>query len=333
MRDGGPAQNVSHFLGLAALAPRRDLPVCFPPVVLSHVRRVRASAMVTLGGRLSLVPQHRLVFLTWLKLRLLPWALLGSEGRAVMNNLCQAEEVLEYFKPWNLDDESRQFLAYHSRRYSLLLRKVNAVAARVQSAGRPGPLRILDIGPGFQTELLRQVFATSVINSLGFRDTRFQPRLQDRHFEFDLNDAQFADKWPVFEAHDVIVMAEVIEHLYTAPTLVLRCVASWLKSDGWLIVQTPNACSLHKRLRLLVGRNPYEPIRVTRNNPGHFHEYTRGELISMGGEAGLVPADVISTNYFDNGSLSHKLYNAVSRFLPGSLRQGITITFHKQTST
>ena len=68
--------------------------------------------------------------------------------------------------------------------------------------------------------------------------------------------------------YDVIVFAEVIEHLYTAPELVLPYLRELLVLGGVLLLQTPNAVSLRKRAKLLLGVNPFERIRTERDNPG-----------------------------------------------------------------
>jgi hypothetical protein len=54
-----------------------------------------------------------------------------------------------------------------------------------------------------------------------------------------------------------IVFAEVIEHLFTAPELVLAYLHELLVPRGQLLLQTPNAASLRKRLKLALGRNPF----------------------------------------------------------------------------
>jgi len=241
----------------------------------------------------------------------------------------RAQAILAYFDAWNLDRESVAFLRYHYRRYEFLLNKIDPLVTDRLTDERQPPFKILDIGPGFQTELLRQIWPEVVVNTLGFRDRRFQPRLPERHFEFNLNDAQFKDKWPVLESHDLVIMAEVIEHLYTAPSLVLACVATWLKAGGYLVLQTPNACALHKRLKMLAGKNPYDLIRETHDNPGHFREYTLRELFAYSIQSGFAPVACAAGNYFDNGSRVHKLYNALSRILPTTLRQGLTLTLQK----
>ena len=74
---------------------------------------------------------------------------------------------------------------------------------------------------------------------------------------------------------------------------------SWrpLAPGGHLILQTPNATALAKRIRMLFGRNPYDPIREESGNPGHFHEHTVDELVRAVDEAGLEVTRVLTENY------------------------------------
>ena len=246
-----------------------------------------------------------------------------------MNNLRRAKDILIYFSQQDLDNESRDFLRYHYQRYEFLLRKIDKAIEKLSLSSSQRSLKILDIGPGFQTEILRHTLPNTVVNTLGFLDLRFNPRTQDKHFQFDLNKAQFPDMWLKLEQHDLVIIAEVIEHLYTSPVLVLQCVATWMVSGGYLILQTPNACALHKRLKMLAGKNPYDLIRVTPDNPGHFREYTLSELVTFTDQAGLRLVEWATWNYFDNGSSVHKIYNAISRVMPANLRQGITMTLQK----
>ncbi len=55
-----------------------------------------------------------------------------------------------------------------------------------------------------------------------------------------------------------------------------------LKPGGAMLVTTPNAAALSKRLRLLFGQNPFEMLRETPENPGHFREYTALEMRKLG---------------------------------------------------
>jgi hypothetical protein len=183
------------------------------------------------------------------------------------------------------------------------------------------PGRILVVGPSYETRLLREELPAATVDTLGWFDSRFPLREGEKHVELDLNDA---DR-PPLEPHDLVICSEVIEHLQVALVPVLRYLRAALGEGGRLIVQTPNAASLPNRLRLLAGRNPYEPIRDEPRNPGHFHEYTVGELRDAVTVAGLVVERVITANYFDHGSRKNRAYRAVGRALPGGLREGITV--------
>jgi hypothetical protein len=225
-----------------------------------------------------------------------------------------------------LDERDRAevvgYWEYHARRYSSL---VDLVLAQMPADGPAAPLRILDVGPNFQTALLRQAIPEAIVDTLGFEHPFFPPRDGERHIELDLT-ATEADDAPVGDGgHDVVVMGEVIEHLHTAPVVVLRYLAQWLHPGGMIVVQTPNAVALHKRMRMALGRNPYEPIRLSQKNPGHFHEYTVEELEHTAREAGLTPAGHFTGNYFGGPDRLHQAYAALGSALPERLRHGITM--------
>ena len=206
-------------------------------------------------------------------------------------------------------EEWATYLRYHRRRYATLMRIV----------GELRPSRVLDVGAMFQTGLLRATGAT--VDTLGFANPHFPPGEGERHVELDLNDPRRDGDG----SYDAVVLAEVIEHLYTSPAEVLRHLGTWLRPGGALILQTPNAVALHKRLRMAAGRNPLEPIRSDRTNPGHFHEYTVGELADAAAAAGLEVADVRLENYFG----ASRAYAALGRVLPRGLRHGITMVLRR----
>ena len=97
---------------------------------------------------------------------------------------------------------------------------------------------------------------------------------QDIHVQYDLNDLYHRERWPQIGPYDVIVMGEVIEHLYTGASTVLAGLATIVKPNGSLFLQTPNAAALHKRIQLAAGRNPYMSLEEERTDPPHFHEFT-----------------------------------------------------------
>jgi trans-aconitate methyltransferase len=207
--------------------------------------------------------------------------------------------------------EEQVYLRTHDARYRLLLELVGELA----------PKRMLVAGPSYESVLLRETFPEATVDTLGWHDARFPLREGEQHTELDLNDGHY----PQLERHDVVVCAEVIEHLHVAPGPVLRFLASGLEPDGHLIVQTPNATALPKRIRMLFGRNPYEPIRETAGNPGHFHEFTTTELLETVEAAGLEVTRWLTANYFDHGSRKNRAYRLLGPVMPRTLREGITL--------
>ena len=210
-----------------------------------------------------------------------------------------------------LPPEDDSYFRTHVRRYRVLLDLVRNLSPRT----------ILVVGPSYESALLREAFPEARVNTLGWYDDRFPLREGERHTDFDLNGSEY----PELEPHDLVVCGEVLEHLHVPPVPVLQFLAGVLTPAGRLVLQTPNATALPKRLRMLIGRNPYAPIRDEPRNPGHFHEYTVRELRSLLAAAGLEVMRLITANYFDHGSRKNKLYRAVGPVLPATLREGITV--------
>lgn len=240
------------------------------------------------------------------------------------------------------------YVGYQAPRFATLLALLSKHVAR--------DTRILDVGRTMLTEMLESLFERPV-DSVGFEPDAVQPNgAQHRHF--DLNDAQWPEKWlRNLPGYDLIIMAEVIEHLYTSPTLVLGFLQSLLRPGGLLIVQTPNALAIGRRFKMLFGRHPFELIRENPHNPGHFREYAARELEKYGRQLGLA---LVHSEHHHSIDLRHKfalmsrktegrevaekrtlLYrlhdlgitNFVYRHLPPTLRPGLTLVFQQPSSS
>ena len=222
-------------------------------------------------------------------------------------------------------DEVQAYLRYHARRFALLCETVAKVVHRPAA-------RILDVGPNLQTALLREALPQAHLDTMGFAHALVPPRDGELHIELDLNVAARDASKRGDERYEVVVLAEVIEHLHVPPELVLGYLASWLQPGGTLLVQTPNAVALHKRLRMLVGINPLEPIRHSPENPAHFHEYTQPELHDAAQRAGLQLAGAITANYFGDPTLLGRAYALLGHVLPPSLRHGITAWYRREAA-
>jgi trans-aconitate methyltransferase len=246
-----------------------------------------------------------------------------------------AEVVKDPFSAEAIRGSDRGYVAFHARRFAYLLDLLAQIGVG------PGT-RVLDIGPSRLTELIRAKFNIRV-DSLGF-DADSNGANGD-HYQFDLNNAQSEATWRRdLPTYDVVVMAEVIEHVHTAPELVLAFLRTLIATDGWLIIQTPNAAAFPKRIKLLLGQNPYEMIRTETANPSHFREYTIAELKRLLTGADF---DVIRTKtrwYFDGRFAYHganpryepivgRLKNLFYSMLLRSWQYGITMVARRRKVT
>lgn len=132
--------------------------------------------------------------------------------------------------------------------------------------------RVLDVGLSDFTRRLRDHYAD--VWTLGFSGPT------EKHVTFDLNDTP-REEIPTEQRFDLICFNEVVEHLHTAPETVVAALGKLLRPGGHMILQTPNGAALNKRLLLLIGRNPFERIRVDWTNPGHLRELTKAELAGV----------------------------------------------------
>lgn len=75
------------------------------------------------------------------------------------------------------------------------------------------------------------------------------------------------------QSMDVVVAAEIIEHLYY-PEMVLEKTAYVLKKDGMLVGTVPNAFSFAHRIRYVLLRKKGTPLE----DPTHINHFTVAEL-------------------------------------------------------
>jgi SAM-dependent methyltransferase len=217
------------------------------------------------------------------------------------------------------------YLRFHEPRFDYVL---HLLAVRVQTNQR-----ILDIGWSQLTNRIHEELRVAV-DALGFDADG--PIPSGRYYHFDLNECQQQHlcrrDLPMYDA---IVFAEVLEHLHTSPALVLQFLVELLKPGGLLVIQTPNAVALPRRIKMLLGRNPFELIRDDATNPGHFREYTASELGNYAATVGLDVETIEIRSYFDYRFAHHgattfksrefgRIKNLFYPLLPSTLRPGLT---------
>lgn len=90
------------------------------------------------------------------------------------------------------------------------------------------------------------------------------------------------DKFPYADGEfDLVIFAEIIEHLLNDPCKVLREIKRILKPNGKLILTTPNVARLENISRLLSGANIYDPYSGYGPYGRHNREYNRHELVQL----------------------------------------------------
>ena len=147
--------------------------------------------------------------------------------------------------------------------------------------------RVLDIGPSYQTVIYKKLFPEIELETMGWEDHRYRPTPKTVHHALDLNQTAKPETCAVPPPVDLILFLEVIEHLHTSPSHILRYLFRCLNPGGIIVITTPNAAFLRNRWRQLKGYNPYELLREDASNPGHFRELTRAELSNTASDAGL----------------------------------------------
>jgi 2-polyprenyl-3-methyl-5-hydroxy-6-metoxy-1,4-benzoquinol methylase len=234
------------------------------------------------------------------------------------NRTCGVSSALEYNK-------------FHSERFQKTL---NICIRCIPQKGAC----VLDIGRSNFTYKLADYY--NAVYSLGFdlekdegghREKSFKTKAMNiSHVVYDLNFSENINSWPSNLANkfDLIVFAETIEHLYTAPEFSLIMLSFFLKDNGFIIITTPNAVKFFKRIEMLLGINPFEKIRYYSANPGHYREYTKKELINMGKVAGLSLAACYTINFYSSGK--RRLITPIE--LIPSLRNSLVAIFKKSIS-
>lgn len=235
------------------------------------------------------------------------------------------DEVLGFFAGDGDGSNLNEYARMHAPRYVRLLAVLREQTS-LQSLTAP---RIADVGAGLQTELLAAHRPDARITTVGFTD--HHQRSHNGHIDFDLNEAYALERWPVVDDQfDLVLFCEVIEHLYTTPVAVLAWIRSIIKPGGFLVMQTPNAQAVTRRICAVLGKPLYGHVTHFGGpgmNPGHFREYTPAELRQMGEDTGFAVAHLEIANYFAHEGRRGRAMMAVYALMPSGMRQGVTVVY------
>ena len=141
--------------------------------------------------------------------------------------------------------------------------------------------RILDVGCGdgnFSVLLAKACKAKEVYGiEISEKGVELARKNGVKAFQLDIDDEEFPFEENYF---DVVFAGEIIEHLFD-PDHLLDEVYRALKPKGIFVLSTPNLASIHNRIALLFGYQPF-PIGVSaRMNIGRAYEPDSGHAQSL----------------------------------------------------
>lgn len=208
----------------------------------------------------------------------------------------------------------QQYLNFHRERFyelSCMIRNLLELHGRYSS--------ILDFGLSINSFLMREIFPMAKV-SVGDRPQMNVPEGKFHQvLRADLEDDRL-DEIDLGARFDIIVFAEVIEHLRMHPVKVIRFLLKHLTKSGHLIITTPNLFSRSKLREICNRRSPIPayPLNYTQNDSPHFHfrEYGLKDMLSMIDGAGGRLAAFYFSGCWDDPELrdsipAHELGNMI----------------------
>ena len=192
---------------------------------------------------------------------------------------------------------------------------------------------ILDVGRSYLSTMISTYYQNVVTLGFDIHDDqgghREVEKVNMEHIVFDLNESRDVNKWPE-QQFALIIFSEVIEHLHEAPEFVFLLLSSLLNKNGYVICTTPNFSFLRNRLSCLIGNNPNSKIRFFKENPAHFREYTKAELIEIAKRSELSVYDHQYINFpIKVTNIKTKFIRTISNLIP-SLRASHVLILQKK---
>jgi len=134
--------------------------------------------------------------------------------------------------------------------------------------------------------------------------------LKYKHFNVEEDLFPYED-----DKFDLVIFAEIIEHLLNDPCRVLREIKRVLKPGGTLILTTPNVARLENLARLISGSNIYDPYSGYGPYGRHNREYNRHELEQLLKFEGFSPTMSFTADVHLNQAENYFSVKKIANFL------------------
>jgi SAM-dependent methyltransferase/glycosyltransferase involved in cell wall biosynthesis len=236
-----------------------------------------------------------------------PTGICAAEAKIapLVTRALDSDTAAAYLRRWIAPSApSEDYFRTHRRR---LARTLQLVPAGTKDA------RILELGCYLEiTPALRNLLGYGQVRGayLGTPGESVRGKAKSRDGEefeclIDLFNAE-TDAFPYPDGYfSTVLCCELLEHLERDPMHMMAEIHRILKSEGILVLTTPNIASLRAVAQCLKGAHPASFRRYTRvkfggeAEPGHSREYTPDEIRLLLADAGFVPLSVETGPYSD----------------------------------
>lgn len=174
--------------------------------------------------------------------------------------------------------------------------------------------RVLEIGPSMASLIIKKLTGAAV-ETLCIDD-------MNRNFldpsGIPLHLCDISREAPPLEnnSYDLILFCEVLEHFLVSPEFAIKNILALVKPGGNIFFSVPNFAAIQKRVHLLLGKNPQDPLSSANPYFAHIREPVYGEARRWWEEAGGRIVKQGFTNYDESqpGNFFSKLF-WTARFL------------------
>ncbi len=137
--------------------------------------------------------------------------------------------------------------------------------------------KILDIGcaSGYIGAFLKKQGNYVVGIDITTKDISSAKKVLNEAYVFDI---ESGDLSILGKNYDLIIMTEVIEHLFE-PDLAIKRFFPLLKPHGRILISTPNILQIYNRIKMLFGIFEYKEETVI--NKSHIHFFTRPTFLKL----------------------------------------------------
>ena len=192
-----------------------------------------------------------------------------------------------YCRAFDISREGQRYLAKFADPFSSHSKIIN----RLRQEGLNGK-KVLEVGAGDASLIKKLVEMGAAVDAIEMDPVAAELARQHCRtvYEKNLENLETID---VEDQYDVIVMADVLEHLRNADFILSKAKA-YLKTGGMLIVSLPNVANIYLRLNLLFGRFPYHTKGILDRTHVRFFTLKSAEQLLVRTGWVIVDRDVTS---------------------------------------